>query len=120
MTELLTYVRRRARGALVGKAGYGALPTEEEDKENASPSAIGKKVAARSKDASDDAGGDRRSSWLGRVLSYSSGAFTNHQTKSKRVPKKKGKGKGGATPGEPCRPPRRRKRSGRTSSTCRT
>ena len=95
MTELLTYVRRRARGALVGKAGYGALPTEEEDKENASPSAIGKKVAARSKDASDDAGGDRRSSWLGRVLSYSSGAFTNHQTKSKRVPKKKGKGKGG-------------------------
>ena len=82
MTELMTYVRRGSRKANQGYAPLAdAEALEDGAKENVSPLPVpGKKAASKARAASTE--GDRRSSWIGRMLSYSSSAVTTANDKT--------------------------------------
>ena len=83
MTELMTYVRRGSRKANQGYAPLADAEALDDDaKENVSPLPVpGKKAASKAR-ASSTEGGDRRSSWIGRMLSYSSSGVTTANDKS--------------------------------------
>ncbi|QDZ24087.1 hypothetical protein A3770_12p66050 [Chloropicon primus] len=93
MAEILTYVRRRRSRGKAGKHnGYEALATTEDDaealdKENAMPvkvDSVGKGTRGKRAIVADG-GGDRRTSWIGRMLSYSSsGVMTHEAAKEKK------------------------------------
>ena len=82
MTELMTYVRRGSRKANQGYAPLADAEALDDDaKENVSPLPVpGKKAASKARTSSTE--GDRRSSWIGRMLSYSSSGVTTVNDKS--------------------------------------
>jgi serine/threonine-protein kinase haspin len=120
MAELLTFVRRRSKKKDATAQGYSVLSAhddegetetqagkmvEAEDKENVIPNVKGKSQRAKGSSNPDELE-RRRSSWIGRMLSYSSSAGAGgkleeqrggkSKNNNKKTSKKKKKSEGGS------------------------